>query len=103
MRSGWFPMSMGVVILINALTIGLEADETQKSRLIYRIFENVFVLIFIVELGLRVYAQGFHNFIHLRWNIFDSFLVITGMADLWLSPFLTCTDRTSAHCNNVVE
>lgn len=77
-----FQSLIAVVILGNAAVIGLETDLKSYDWL-WSILEDSFLLIFFLELGLRIYyfrsrifsgQEGFGNF-------FDAALVITGVVD----------------------
>ena len=53
-------MAIGVVIVINSLTIGAEiqTELMNRSTLLYAILEYVYTFIYTVELGLRFFVYG---------------------------------------------
>eukprot|EP00933_Yihiella_yeosuensis_P028362 TRINITY_DN2216_c0_g1_i1.p1 TRINITY_DN2216_c0_g1~~TRINITY_DN2216_c0_g1_i1.p1 ORF type:complete len:630 (-),score=121.26 TRINITY_DN2216_c0_g1_i1:419-2308(-) len=88
----WFTLLGGVVIAGNAVTIGLEtnaaADEISKgndsaSSFWYTI-ELIFCLVFLAELGLRLWYHRLHYFTNpttLVWNWIDFFIVVISIID----------------------
>jgi len=80
----WFDFCIGMVILANAMTIGAEAIAKTKDEdpaLWIRVVDVVFLLIYTVELSLRVFTYRMFAFSN-HWVKFDAFLVITGYFDL---------------------
>lgn len=67
------------VILINAVTLGLETSTTVMDRAgpLLRTIDTVCLAIFVVELVARLYALGL-RFFRTGWNIFD--FVIVGIS-----------------------
>lgn len=65
-----------VVILINAATLGLETSPAivQAAGDVLGIIDRVCLSIFIVEIALKLYAQGLRFFTN-SWNVFD-FLIV---------------------------
>ena len=55
-----FDMAIGVVIVINSLTIGAEiqTELMNRSTLLYAILEYVYTFIYTGELGLRFFVYG---------------------------------------------
>ncbi|MEM0944015.1 MAG: ion transporter [Pseudomonadota bacterium] len=67
------------VILLNAVVLGLETSPTitaQTGPLLEQL-DRICLAIFVVELALKLTAQGF-RFFHRAWNLFD--FVIVGIA-----------------------
>lgn len=91
-----FQMVCAGVITANAVCIGLETDEPDAFR--WDIIENVFLLCFSFDLGLRILAEGLHQFFSRRdnpeflWNAFDTSLVSVGVIDLLSSTLLSAVD-----------
>ena len=77
-----------ILILINAVTLGLETDEEILSSFgdTLHWIDRVILVIFSVELALKFYACRL-NFFRSGWNIFD--LLIVGIAWLPTSGALT--------------
>eukprot|EP00928_Gymnodinium_smaydae_P076260 TRINITY_DN59251_c0_g1_i1.p1 TRINITY_DN59251_c0_g1~~TRINITY_DN59251_c0_g1_i1.p1 ORF type:complete len:584 (+),score=120.08 TRINITY_DN59251_c0_g1_i1:76-1827(+) len=80
-ESAKFEQMCGVIVLLNALTIGVEADQrirhpTGSSGLLYSI-DLCFCMMFTVELLVRIYAYRSQFFCveGYIWNIFDSIIV----------------------------
>ncbi|MBE1302241.1 MAG: ion transporter [Alteromonadaceae bacterium] len=64
------------LILINAITLGLETDKdisAQFGAQLY-VFDKVMLSIFTVEIGLKLFAYRWH-FFKSGWNVFD-FLIV---------------------------
>lgn len=81
----------GTVILVNAMCLALETDlheadgfswnETQD--VIWLVVESVFLTLFIIELSLRLSADGLTTFRD-PWNCLDLLLICTGFMDTWV-------------------
>merc|ERR1719316_1523354 len=81
----------GTVILVNAMCLALETDlheadgfswnETQD--VIWLVVESVFLTLFIIELSLRLSADGLTTFRD-PWNCSDLLLICTGFMDAWV-------------------
>jgi len=84
-----FQVFIGVVIMSNALTIGLETDMADpeavaiKDRLEWFVIENVFCVVFLVELLLRLAYQRMAYFKE-AWNLCDFALVVLAIVDTWI-------------------
>ncbi|RNL82861.1 ion transporter [Halostreptopolyspora alba] len=74
--SQWFQHTVVAVILLNAITLGLESYEREIPGIQDRLAlaEHVFVTAFVVELVLRIYAGG-TAFFRGPWNWFDLIVV----------------------------
>lgn len=68
-----------VVIIINAITLGLETSPAVMSVAgdWLHLLDRIALIIFVIELGLKLYAYG-RSFFRSGWNIFD--LTIIGIA-----------------------
>ncbi|MCC5859405.1 MAG: ion transporter [Ectothiorhodospiraceae bacterium] len=64
------------IIMINAVTLGLETSPLvmQHAGLLVLTVERVILAIFVVELGLKLYAFG-PRFFREPWNVFDFIIV----------------------------
>lgn len=93
-----FNAIIGLVIVINAITLGVElevegmpeenAGPTPISeRLHWYILHFTFCLIFFVELILRLYCLGIRYFF-VPSNLLDFAVVILAVADTWVLPLL---------------
>mmetsp|Transcript_42280 Transcript_42280/g.107566 ORF Transcript_42280/g.107566 Transcript_42280/m.107566 type:complete len:573 (+) Transcript_42280:115-1833(+) len=85
LESTVFQAFMGVQIVLNALCIGLEID--MPEALPWDFIETIFLLVFVVELLLKLSCMGLRMFLDFKgedfwWNIFDVFIVGAGFMDL---------------------
>eukprot|EP00929_Paragymnodinium_shiwhaense_P108334 TRINITY_DN7464_c0_g1_i2.p1 TRINITY_DN7464_c0_g1~~TRINITY_DN7464_c0_g1_i2.p1 ORF type:complete len:686 (-),score=124.81 TRINITY_DN7464_c0_g1_i2:325-2382(-) len=84
-----FDAAIGVVIVFNAVTIGVEQSlqiENKNTDLI-TVLESMFLVVYIVELGLRLFAHG-GAALKDSWVKFDCFLVLLGITTAWIiDPF----------------
>jgi len=64
------------VIFLNAITLGLETSHAVMDSVggLLHILDRIMLAIFIVELGLRLYAHGL-RFFRDPWSVFDLFVV----------------------------
>jgi hypothetical protein len=78
-----FDAAIGFVIIANALTIGIETSHVVRGDdvpLYVQILEMCFLLVYMHELGLRIFAIGLRVF-RSHWVKFDGFLVLCGFVD----------------------
>ncbi|CAE7242133.1 CACNA1B [Symbiodinium sp. CCMP2592] len=92
-----FDSAVGVVIIANAVTIGLETHyaslecasgpscESLRIPTWLSVVDNVFFAIYVVEFGLRYYVYGW-TVIKSNWIKFDVFLIVSSTIDLILRP-----------------
>ena len=61
-----------LVIVLNAITLGLATSDriVQETGGLLALFDDLVVIIFVVEMVLKLYAYGFRFFLS-AWNIFD--------------------------------
>jgi len=76
-ESAGFVKFITVLILINAVTLGLETDTSMLNKYgsILHFIDRIILILFTVELVLKFYAYRF-DFFKSGWNIFD-FLIVT--------------------------
>lgn len=93
-RADHFNMMVGLVIVTNAIIIGIETDLGQPH---FMFFEHFFCIFFIGEMFLRIHQGsvltgtcmgGVCMYFRDGSNCFDGTLVITGTLDLYLLPLL---------------
>lgn len=74
--SRWFQNSITVVIIINAITLGLETSETMMLQMggLLTFIDQLALKIFILEILLKLYAFRLKFFTQ-GWNVFD-FLIV---------------------------
>mmetsp|Transcript_54703 Transcript_54703/g.123096 ORF Transcript_54703/g.123096 Transcript_54703/m.123096 type:complete len:502 (-) Transcript_54703:93-1598(-) len=81
-ESDSFNMFLGLVIIANAIVIGLETEFGRKH---FIVLEHIFNSVFVIEMVLRMRAAGCSYFKEM-WNCFDFTLVVLGTLDLWIIP-----------------
>ena len=71
-----FQRTIIVLIIVNAITLGLETskDAMERAGTIISILDNVILSIFVIELTIRIVAYG-RDFFRDPWSIFD-FIVV---------------------------
>lgn len=81
--STWFEHLIGVIVMLNAIGIGIETDFMAKgipAPAWLKVISNIFCFIFTFELALRVILNPFRFFdcykMDTLWNVFD--LVVVG-------------------------
>lgn len=85
-----FDLTVGMVILINSVCIGLEQTYRiqQQSTHMIDVFEHFFLAIYVFEITLRFYVLGCQA-LRDNWVKFDLFLVVTSIITQWIiGPFL---------------
>jgi len=82
----WFQSFGGLIIALNAVVIGLETDFPQYPHWSY--VEHVFLVVFVIELGVRILHFGFGGLVchptDWGWNSLDVFIVGSGIVDMWV-------------------
>lgn len=68
------------LIFINAITLGLETSSSIRSSVgtYLQIFDNFVIMVFAVEITLKLYANGLRFFKN-GWNIFDFTIVLISL------------------------
>lgn len=66
-----------ILIVINALAMGLETSKTISSNIggFLRVIDNIVIVVFTVEIALRIFAFG-RSFWRDGWSLFDFTIVI---------------------------
>ncbi|CAE7938615.1 NaCP60E [Symbiodinium necroappetens] len=86
-----FESAVGILIALNSLVMGLEADATEKRAVGWIIVENFFCLLWITEMLLKLWA--FHlAYFRSGWNVFDFSLVLLNIFETWIIPSLAIED-----------
>lgn len=89
-QSNVFELGLGVVMLVNGVTIGVTTDlsEEEASGGVWFALEHFFTLIFTFEIGLRIGVEGWPWLMD-AGNFADASLVfLTGILPVWiLAPF----------------
>jgi voltage-gated sodium channel len=84
-HSQMFEVCSGLVIILNAATVGMEQSFKRSGidTSMIDAVEHVFLCVYIVELGMRFFAVGKAMFSD-RWTRFDIFLVGAGVISGWI-------------------
>lgn len=84
--SSGFDLVFAVAILINTIVIGLEVDlgDPDDRHAIWYVLENIFCLIFIVEITLKVWYHTWRWPLIDLWNFFTLFVCIMACVDAWI-------------------
>lgn len=102
-KSKYFEMIIGVVIVINCITMGIEAelllDKAKGAELVAQVSEHVITTLFCAELGLKLLVFGWRKYLPMPgtiWNFLDALLVVfTGVIPVWIMPILRVTSAGS--------
>jgi len=100
---------MGLVIGLSVVAIWAETDN--EDLLVWEMLDNVFLVIFIVELSVRLWRHGarrlYSGYETGKYEakdrvlaLFDTLVVFVGMFDLWAAPFFL--DRPTRHVLKLV-
>jgi len=84
---------IGFVIIVNAIFIGLETDMNREDGSLYEddlwfIMENVFVVIFVVEMIIKIWCHR-EAYFKQMWNLIDFCLVMMAIIDVWILAALS--------------
>jgi len=99
-----FGYFMGVVILLNSISIGVETSHTVHGDdvpLSMIAIEYLFLFIYVVELSLRFHAVGVKESLVSNWVKFDTVLVVAGVVSSLLTMFSTGGRATEVMPGNV--
>jgi voltage-gated sodium channel len=80
LSSAKFDAAIGVIILINAIMIGVQLEYELRNMDVRSLvfIDNIFLCIYVLELGLRFFAYGVHCLDN-GWVRFDASLVTMGV------------------------
>ena len=82
-RHPWFGPTTIVVILLNGVTMAVERPGEADPELEF--VEQIFLLLFTLEMSLKLTAFGWGGYVRDRWNVLDFAVVLSGWAPLFLS------------------
>jgi voltage-gated sodium channel len=85
---------VNVVIILNALQLGLAADVRGPGpEHVWEICEHVFTVFFLVEM---VVKQGIlrKEYFQSKWNIFDMIVVLASILSVWVMPAVHVSNTT---------
>lgn len=83
-----FEIAIGCAIGCNAVVMGVEADirnEQNEDDIHWLILENIFCLIWVFEVGAKLYYHRVKYFFS-TWNLFDFSLAMLSVGDAWIMP-----------------
>eukprot|EP00927_Polykrikos_kofoidii_P072007 TRINITY_DN68184_c0_g1_i1.p1 TRINITY_DN68184_c0_g1~~TRINITY_DN68184_c0_g1_i1.p1 ORF type:complete len:547 (-),score=84.66 TRINITY_DN68184_c0_g1_i1:470-2110(-) len=86
MQMPGFESVLGVVILLNSLTIGIDIQNSlqeDSGHSLHSFIETIFLIIYIAELSIRFVARGTQIMFE-PWIVFDIFLVSVGIFSTWI-------------------
>lgn len=73
------------IIILNAITIFLQGFDIEQQYLsLIRIADNLFTVIFLVEMVIKIREYGFNDYWKSNWNKFDAILIILATPSLIL-------------------
>lgn len=82
-----FNIMIGMVIIGNAITIGVQTDAGHKWTEGFHVLQHAFNTVFFLEMCMRIRTLG-RAYILDPWNCFDFALVTLGTLDLWILPLV---------------
>ena len=80
--TGW-SLLMSLVVLANAVEIGIRTDNPSMSSAPFEWFENGVLIIYLLELGIRLMVHGW-IFFKSGFNVFDSIICVSAILDTWV-------------------
>ncbi|CAK9050558.1 unnamed protein product [Durusdinium trenchii] len=99
-RSRWFEFLAGFVILLNLITIGIEAHVSVTEGTVYNSdfwpggVERIFLSLYCIEAIIRVLAGGWSTFKD-WWFLLDLVLIIVGLLALLVIPIMNAESDMS--------
>eukprot|EP00928_Gymnodinium_smaydae_P040550 TRINITY_DN27491_c0_g2_i1.p1 TRINITY_DN27491_c0_g2~~TRINITY_DN27491_c0_g2_i1.p1 ORF type:complete len:734 (-),score=108.22 TRINITY_DN27491_c0_g2_i1:191-2392(-) len=98
------------IIVVNAVWIGVEVDyRDEMPVMLHSVVENLFVLIFLIELLVRILAyfprvsKFFTDPEARTWNWCDLFLVAAMVLDSWVLKYLVSTGERSLQALSILR
>ncbi|KAF4734105.1 hypothetical protein FOZ62_032372, partial [Perkinsus olseni] len=83
-------MFFSCMVLLNSVSVGLETDlDVNDDSDLWLVINSVFLVIFGVELVVRLRIEGLRSWVHDTWNWFDTLLVVSDVVGMWIVPFFT--------------
>ena len=88
----WFDRLILLTIFANCICLAIEDPSLETPDPVIEVFDMVFLVIFSIEMVLKIIAQGFamepHSYLRDPWNIVSCFLIRQLMKSLHSSTFL---------------
>jgi len=86
-------------ILLNTLTLGLQADfQSGGWELVWFVFENIFTAVFAIEMLLKIYFLQMGYFWNVKskspqyWNLLDFVIALLAIVDCWILTYQANAD-----------
>eukprot|EP00746_Dinoflagellata_sp_MGD_P026237 gnl/MRDRNA2_/MRDRNA2_161813_c0_seq1.p1 gnl/MRDRNA2_/MRDRNA2_161813_c0~~gnl/MRDRNA2_/MRDRNA2_161813_c0_seq1.p1 ORF type:complete len:517 (+),score=90.46 gnl/MRDRNA2_/MRDRNA2_161813_c0_seq1:40-1551(+) len=79
-----FQTAVGIVIAINAVTLGLEVDNAEEWKEVFTVFEHLFTFVFVVEMTTRWKVEGLIVYFTDPPSVLDFCLVMLSVVDVWI-------------------
>eukprot|EP00746_Dinoflagellata_sp_MGD_P007846 gnl/MRDRNA2_/MRDRNA2_115608_c0_seq1.p1 gnl/MRDRNA2_/MRDRNA2_115608_c0~~gnl/MRDRNA2_/MRDRNA2_115608_c0_seq1.p1 ORF type:complete len:615 (-),score=99.87 gnl/MRDRNA2_/MRDRNA2_115608_c0_seq1:20-1795(-) len=83
-QSHKFQISVALIIVLNAVTLGLEPDLGDDIPVVFHVMEHFFTAIFVTECILRIRFEGRQEYFGDMSNWMDFFLVGLSILDVWI-------------------
>lgn len=87
-RWATFDAIFGLVVLVNAIAMGVRIDCQCGSDLLWQVLDNIFLIAFIIEFCLRAAISGIRHFgimlLSDSWIQFDFLVVCLSIVDTWV-------------------
>eukprot|EP00928_Gymnodinium_smaydae_P056338 TRINITY_DN39731_c0_g1_i1.p1 TRINITY_DN39731_c0_g1~~TRINITY_DN39731_c0_g1_i1.p1 ORF type:complete len:544 (-),score=67.08 TRINITY_DN39731_c0_g1_i1:234-1865(-) len=99
LASSWkFEAIFGIMIVLNAVLIGAQVELAAVNLNgempdVLETFSSCFAFIFLVELLIRMVAEGRTFFTSTLWNVFDFVLVAVSLFEVFLSAVITSASQ----------
>lgn len=90
-EGGKFEAFLTGVITANAFVMSLELDYDECCGVFWKALENVFLIIYFLEISIKFKRWGCNFFCHPEqwaWNCLDFVIVVGAVTDLWLLPLI---------------
>eukprot|EP00931_Biecheleriopsis_adriatica_P008484 TRINITY_DN109667_c0_g1_i1.p1 TRINITY_DN109667_c0_g1~~TRINITY_DN109667_c0_g1_i1.p1 ORF type:complete len:670 (+),score=113.23 TRINITY_DN109667_c0_g1_i1:70-2079(+) len=86
LTSSWFDVAIACVIAMNAVCVGIEQSFQLEGRdtMGLQVLDSVFLVIYLVEFGMRVFAYGIWQAMRSSWMQFDLLIIILGVVSSWI-------------------
>lgn len=85
-QSKGFELFFGIFVILNALAIGVQIDKPEALTMAgWLVLNLLFLLVFVIETGIKVHVLGWRDYLSDNWNVFD--VVVTIMVAVQLSAY----------------
>jgi len=92
-----FTKTMAIVIVINALVLGAEAQyHDGKAHTVWKVFNHCFTAIYLAEVILKLVLLKLRYFTRF-WNMMDFALTVAGILEMWILAHLFDKKKSSGY------